>query len=79
MNCLLFTIKRKTVLPKKHVKVLDIVINAKLQYKQHIAKAVTKDLEAAMNLRRLRDLFLSTARHLFTATVVSVIDYASNI
>ena len=54
-------------------------MNAKLQYKQHIAEAATKGLEAVMNLRRLRDLSPLTARHLFTATVAPVMDYASNV
>ena len=54
-------------------------MDSKLQYKQYIAKAAIKGLETAINLRQLRNLFLSTARHLFIATVVLVMDYASNI
>ena len=79
MDCSPFLIKGETVLPKEQVKVLGVVMDSKLQYKQHIARAATKGLEAALNLRRLRDLSLLTARHLFAATVAPVVDYISNI
>ena len=79
MDCSPFTIKGEIVIPKDHIKVLGVVMDAKLQFKQHIAKAATRGLEAVMNLRRLRGLSPSTARHLFTATVVPAIDYASNV
>jgi len=79
VDCLPFTIKGETVLPKEHVKVLGVVMDAKLQYKQYIAKAAIKGLKAAMNLRRLRGLSPATARHLFIATVALVMDYVSNV
>ena len=79
MDCLLFTIKGETVLPKEHIKVLGIIIDTKLQYKQYIAKAATKGLEAVMNLKQFRGLCPSMARHLFTAIVVPVMDYVFNI
>ena len=50
-----------------------------LRYKEHIAKAATKGLAAAMALRRLRMISPSTARQLFSATVAPVVDYASNV
>jgi hypothetical protein len=45
----------------------------------NIARAASKGLEAAMELRRLRGLSPSTARQLFTSTVTPVVDYASNV
>ena len=48
-------------------------------YREHIARAASKGLEAAIELKRLRGLSPATARQLFTATVASVVDYASNV
>jgi hypothetical protein len=50
-----------------------------LRYVQHIEKATTKGLLAAMALKRLRRVSPSTARQLFGATVAPVVDYASNV
>ncbi|GFF99290.1 probable transposable element [Aspergillus udagawae] len=50
-----------------------------LKYKEHIARAASKGLEAAMELRRLRGLSPATARQLFTSTVAPVVDYASSV
>jgi hypothetical protein len=54
-------------------------MDAKLKYKEYIARVASKGLEAAMELRRLRGLSPSTARQLFTSTVAPVVDYASNV
>jgi hypothetical protein len=51
-----FTIKGQTVEPKDHVKILGILMDTKLKYKEHIARAASKGLEAVMELRRLRGL-----------------------
>ncbi|KAJ5288046.1 hypothetical protein N7478_003732 [Penicillium angulare] len=74
-----FTIKGQTVTPKDHVKVLGLLMDSRLKYKEHIARAASKGLEAAMELRRLRGLSPATARQLFTSTVAPVVDYASNV
>ncbi|KAJ5100882.1 hypothetical protein N7456_006934 [Penicillium angulare] len=74
-----FTIKGQTVVPKDHVKILGVLMDTRLKYKEHIARAASKGLEAAMELRRLRGLSSATARQLFTSTVVPVVDYASNV
>ncbi|KAJ5688211.1 hypothetical protein N7536_010830 [Penicillium majusculum] len=54
-------------------------MDTRLKYKEHIARAASKGLEAAMELRRLRGLSLTTARQLFISTVAPVVDYASNV
>jgi ribonuclease HI len=54
-------------------------MDSRLKYKQHVARAASKGLEAALALTRLKGLSASTARQLFSATVAPVVDYASNI
>ena len=74
-----FIIKGQSVEPKSHVKVLGVVMDTKLRYKEHIARAASKGLKAAMELKRLRGLSPLTARQLFTSMVAPVVDYASNV
>jgi hypothetical protein len=74
-----FTIKGQVVKPKDHVKILSIIMDTRLKYKEHIARAASKGLEAVMELRRLRGLSPSIARQLFTSTVTTAVDYASNV
>ncbi|SPJ79732.1 uncharacterized protein FTOL_08123 [Fusarium torulosum] len=54
-------------------------MDSRLHYKQHIARAATKGLEAAMELKRLKGMAPSTTRQLFTAMVAPVVGYASNV
>ena len=74
-----FVIKGRTVQPKDHVKMLGVIMDAKLKYKDHIARAATKRLETVMELRRLKALSPATVQQLFTATVAPVVDCASNV
>ncbi|KAG6983783.1 RNA-directed DNA polymerase from mobile element jockey [Fusarium oxysporum f. sp. conglutinans] len=74
-----FTIKGKRVFPKDQVKILGVIMDSRLHYKQHIARAATKGLEAAMELKRLKGMAPSTTRQLFIAMVAPVVDYASNV
>ncbi|KAF5235112.1 hypothetical protein FAUST_7284 [Fusarium austroamericanum] len=61
------------------VKILGMIMDSGLKYKEHIARAAAEGLNAAMELQRLRGLTPRTARQLFTATVAPVVDYASNV
>ena len=72
-----YTIKGTSIYPVGQVKLLGVIMDAKLRFRQHIARAATRGLRAAMALRRLRLLSPVTARQLFTATVAPVVDYAS--
>ena len=72
-------IKGEAIVPSNTAKILGGVMDAQLRYKQHIAKATTKGLLAALALRRLRLVSPSTTRQLFGATVAPVVDYASNV
>jgi hypothetical protein len=74
-----FTIKGRDIYPRDHVKILGLIMDTRLKYKQHIARAASKGLEAALELTRLKGLSTATARQLFSATVAPVVDYASNI
>ncbi|KAF6515169.1 hypothetical protein HZS61_005075 [Fusarium oxysporum f. sp. conglutinans] len=74
-----FTIKGEKVSPKDQVKVLGLVMDSRLHYKQHMDRAATRGLEAAMELKRLKGMAPSTTRQLFTAMVAPVVDYASNV
>ncbi|KAH7461722.1 hypothetical protein FOMA001_g18803 [Fusarium oxysporum f. sp. matthiolae] len=62
--------------PKQKAKILGVIIDARLRFKKHMAEAATRDLTAAMCLRRLKMSSPRTARQLFTATVAPAIDYA---
>jgi hypothetical protein len=74
-----FDIKGQEIRPKNHVKILGVIMDAKIKFKEHVARASSKGLEAALELKRLRGLSPATARQLFTSTVVPVVDYASNV
>jgi ribonuclease HI/exonuclease III len=74
-----FIIKGQAVQPKESVKILGVIMDAKLKYREHMARAASKGLEAVIELRRLKGLSPATARQLFTATVTPVVDYASNV
>ncbi|KAG6996665.1 RNA-directed DNA polymerase from mobile element jockey [Fusarium oxysporum f. sp. conglutinans] len=74
-----FTIKGERVFPKDQVKILGVVMDSRLHYKQHIARAATKGLEAAMELKRLKGMTPSTMRQRLTAMVAPVVDYAPNV
>ena len=78
-NTMPFTVKGEIVTPKDAAKILGVVMDSELRYKQHMANAATKGLTAAMALRRLRMVSPSTARQLFGATVAPVMDYASSV
>ncbi|KID81061.1 Endonuclease/exonuclease/phosphatase [Metarhizium guizhouense ARSEF 977] len=73
-----FVIKGQTVRPKETAKVLGVVLDTGLRYKQHIAEAAAKGLSAAMQLKRLRGLSPRVARQLFTAAVAPAMDYVSD-
>jgi hypothetical protein len=57
-----FTVKGEVIVPSNTAKILGVVMDTQLRYKQHIAKATTKGLLAALALKRLRLVSPSTAR-----------------
>ncbi|OAQ62543.1 reverse transcriptase [Purpureocillium lilacinum] len=74
-----YTIKGQEVKPKSSAKILGVIMDSGLRYKEHMARAAAKGLSAAMDLRRLRMASPRMARQLSVATVAPTVDYASNI
>ncbi len=68
-----------TVKPSIQVKILGVILDQKLNYKAHIARASHKGVNAALALKRLKNLRPKTARRLFLTQIVPVVDYASPI
>lgn len=62
---------------QKEVKLLGVVFDQKLTYKEHIAKVLQRGIRAALGLKRLRNLRPEGTRQLFKSMVVPVVDYAS--
>ena len=61
---------------QQEVKLLGVVFDQKLTYKEYVAKALKRGVKAALGLRRLGNLRPESARQLFWSTVAPVIDYA---
>jgi hypothetical protein len=74
-----FIIKGLAVQPRNNIKVLGVIIDTKLKYKEHIVRASSKGLEAVIELRQLRGLLPLIVQQLFTSTIALVVDYTSNI
>ncbi|RMZ89042.1 hypothetical protein DV736_g3718, partial [Chaetothyriales sp. CBS 134916] len=55
-----FCIKGLEVEPKNHVKILGVIMDTKIKYKEHVARASSKGLEAVLELKRLRGLSPAT-------------------
>nr|CEG04438.1 unnamed protein product [Fusarium clavum] len=72
-----FTARSQLVQLKIQVKIFGMILDARLNYKEHIAGAAVKWSKAMMELQRLRDPILTTARQLFAAKVVPVMDHVS--
>lgn len=72
-------VKEKEVRPTASTKILGVVMDAELRFEQHIARAATKGLAAAMALKRLRALLPAIARRLFETIVTPVVDYAASV
>ena len=47
-------------MPRDYIKILGVLIDIRLKYKEYIIRVVSKGLEAAIELRRLRGLSLAT-------------------
>ena len=72
-------VKGQQVIPQQSAKILGVVMDSRLRFKEHIANAATKGLNAALALKRLRGLPPSVSRQLFTAVVTPRVDYASTV
>ncbi|XWX00663.1 hypothetical protein V2A60_008684 [Cordyceps javanica] len=72
-------IKEQSIQPKEQAKILGVIMDTRLKFRQHVQEVAPKGMEAAMELKRLRGLSATTARQLFAATVTPIVDYASNV
>ncbi|KAG9665613.1 hypothetical protein KCU87_g10174, partial [Aureobasidium melanogenum] len=71
--------KQDTITPSQSVKILGVIMDQELRYKEHVAGKADKSYKAALALKRLQGLRPSGMRQLFSATVAPVMDYASPI
>lgn len=69
--------KGDQIQPSQSIKVLGVILDQGLRFKEHLAEKAEKALKAALALKRLQGLNPSTMRQLYTATVAPVMDYAS--
>lgn len=74
-----FIVKEDTVKPKESTKIIGVIMDYKLRYRQHIAKTAAKGLTAALAWRRLKLVSPQTARQLFVVAVALVMDSTASI
>jgi hypothetical protein len=75
----LIAFKGEVVTPKLEVKILGVIMDSTLRYRNYIARKATKGLNVALALKRLNILSLVSAWQLFNTIVALVIDYALNV
>lgn len=74
------TMDNASIIPKTEVKLLEVILDRKLTFKDHVVeKAAYKGTVAALALKRLKGLRPKAVRQLFTSTVTSVSNYASSV
>jgi ribonuclease HI len=67
----------QTITPKEEIKLLGLILDQRLSFHSHSARAAKRGEKAALALRRLRGLRPGTARQLFLATIAPVTDYGA--
>lgn len=70
---------REKVKAQPEVKILGVVLDQRLRYRQHIAQATKRGITAALALKRLKNLKPEVTRQLFVSTLAPLVDYASPI
>ena len=64
---------------KPRIKILGVILDQGLKYREHISGARDKGIKAALALKRLKNPRPEVARKLFYSKVTSITDYASPI
>jgi len=72
----MINIKKQKVQSVTEVKLLEVIMNRELHYRNHIILAATKRLKVAMTLKRLQIISLLMMRQLFTCMVALIVYYA---
>lgn len=65
--------------PSPSAKILGVILDRELNFKEHIARASKRGWQAVQAMSRLRGVRPATARQLYNATVVPRIDYAATV
>ena len=73
------TVGGKEIQPSEEVKILGVIMDKELRYRQHIHRAAARGVQAALALKRLHSLSPRVARQLFQSTVIPVVDYANTV
>lgn len=68
--------KQDTIDPSQSVKILGVIMDQTLRYREHVVGKANKVFKAALALKRLRGLRPASMRQLFLATVAPTMDYA---
>ena len=63
--------------PQEETKILGVVMDSELRFKNHIKKMLNRGLKAVLTLKQMRTLTTAAARQLFNAIVAPVINYVS--
>ena len=71
--------KQDIINPSQSFKILGVIMDQELRYKEHVAGKADKAFKAALALKRLQGLRPSSMRQSFSATVAPVMGYASPI
>lgn len=66
-----------TVQPSTKERILGVIFDSELRFKDHLAKVKTRGWRSASQLKRLSNLAPKAARQLYLATVASKTDYAA--
>jgi len=75
--CNPLTFKGEDIVPTGSVKILGIVMDSALQFRQHLARAAKRGFAAAQAVKRLKNLRPAMARQLVNTVVMPIGDYAS--
>lgn len=61
------------------VKLLGVIMDCKLNFHEHVARAAKRGIKRTIAIRQMKNLRPETTRQLIQATVTPAIDYASNV
>ena len=69
--------KGNSIVPTESVKMLGVIMDQGLRFREHIVNKAAKAFKAALALKRLKGLRPMVSRQLINATVAPMMDYAS--
>jgi ribonuclease HI len=72
-------INGKTVKPSPTAKLLGVIFDHELRWKEHVQQAIKRATKVAIALAGLRHLRPEQMRHIYQACVTPVVDYASTV